>query len=87
MDKPYNKIQELPMMIEKYNDKLVELYEGEAQAIEPTLKNYKTEIIDYLNGFDFADEFRGKYAKKFEELIERLRNAKQFNEILYATAF
>ena len=82
MDKPYNKIHELPMMIEKYNDKLVELYEGEAQAIEPTLKNHKAEVIDYLNGFDFADEFRGKYAKKFDELIDRLRNAKQFKEIL-----
>ncbi|MDY2735840.1 hypothetical protein, partial [Intestinibacter sp.] len=32
--------------------------------------------------FDFADEFRGKYVKKFDELIDRLRNAKQFNEIL-----
>ena len=45
MDKPYKKIHELPMMIEKYNDKLIELYENEAKNIEPILKNHKAEVI------------------------------------------
>ena len=82
MDKPYNKIHELPMMIEKYNYKLIELYENEAKNIEPILKNHKAEVIDYLNQFDFADEFKSEYIKKFDELINKLQNAKQFNEIL-----
>lgn len=82
MDKPYNKIHELPMMIEKYNDKLIELYENEAKNIEPILKNHKAEVIDYLNQFDFRDEFKSEYIKKFDDLINKLQNAKQFNEIL-----
>lgn len=82
MKKPYNKIHELPMLIEKYNDKLVELYENEAQSIEPILKNHKTEVISYLEGFDFVDEFKSKYIDKFNILIEKLRNTKEFNEIL-----
>ena len=82
MDKPYNKIHELPMMIEKYNDKLIELYENEAKNIEPILKNHKAEVIDYLNQFDFGDEFKSEYIKKFDDLINKLQNAKQFNEIL-----
>ena len=82
MDRPYNKIHELPMMIEKYNDKLLELYENEADQIRPILTNHKNEVLNYLEGTDFADELRGKYVRRFDELMERLNSAKQFNEIL-----
>ena len=82
MDKPYNKIHELPMMIESYNEKLLNLYEKEAEVIRPVVEAYKNEVINYLETFDFADELRSKYVNKFNELMERLDNAKQFNDIL-----
>ena len=82
MDKPYNKIHELPMMIENYNEKLLNLYEKEAEVIRPVVETYKDEVINYLESFDFADELRSKYVNKFNELMERLDNAKQFNDIL-----
>lgn len=82
MEKPYRAIHQLPMMIEKYNDKLLELYENEADGIRPTLTNHKNEVLNYLDNTDFADEFRGKYVRKFDELMDKLNLAKQFNEIL-----
>ncbi|MGL6105626.1 BREX system P-loop protein BrxC [Romboutsia sp.] len=82
MDKPYNKIHELPMIIESYNEKLLNLYEKEAEVIRPVVDTYKEEVINYLNNFDFADEYRSMHAKKFNDLMERLDNAKQFNDIL-----
>lgn len=82
MDKPYKKIHELPMIIENYNEKLLDLYEKEAEIIRPVVEAYREEVINYLNAHDFADEFRSVYAKKFNDLMERLDNAKQFNDIL-----
>ena len=82
MDKPYNKIHELPMIIESYNEKLLDLYEREAEEIRPVVEAYKEEVMSYLNTFDFVDEYRGYYLKKFNDLMERLDNAKQFNDIL-----
>ncbi|MCU9807466.1 hypothetical protein LEQ06_04280 [Paraclostridium sp. AKS46] len=82
MDEPYNKIQELPIMIEKYNNKLLDLYEDEAENIRPILETYKNEVMIYLDQFDFAYEFKTIYSNKFSELLEKLNNAKQFNTIL-----
>lgn len=82
MDEPYNKIQELPIMIEKYNNKLLDLYEDEAENIRPILETYKNEVMIYLAQFDFVDEFKTIYLNKFSELLEKLNNAKQFNTIL-----
>lgn len=82
MDKPYNKIYELPMIIENYNEKLLNLYEREAELIRPVVEMYKDEVINHLEIFDFADELKGKYINRFDELMEKLDNAKQFNDIL-----
>ena len=82
MEKPYKKIHELPIMIEQYNEKLLSLYEKEAEIIRPIVKAYEEEVINYLNSYDFADELKGSFTRKFNELIERLDNAKQFNDIL-----
>ena len=35
-----------------------------------------------FRNIDFADELRSKYVNKLNELMERLDNAKQFNDIL-----
>ncbi len=82
MDKPYNKIHELPMIIESYNEKLLDLYEREAELIRPVVEMYKDEVINHLEIFDFIDEIKSKYINRFDELMERLDNAKQFNDIL-----
>ena len=82
LDEPYNKIHELPIMIEKYNDKLLDLYEDEAEDIRPMVETYKDEVLVYLNQFDFASKFKSEYTNKFNNLLEKLNNAKQFNDIL-----
>ena len=51
MDKPYNKIHELPMMIESYNEKLLNLYEKEAEVIRPVVEAYKNEVIKLFRKF------------------------------------
>ncbi|WP_343336882.1 BREX system P-loop protein BrxC [Terrisporobacter petrolearius] len=82
MKEPYRRIHELPMMIEKYNDKLLDLYENEADQIRPTLINHKNEVLSYFEEFDLPEELRGRYIRKFDDLMEKLNLAKQFNEIL-----
>ncbi|MEG1287669.1 MAG: BREX system P-loop protein BrxC [Clostridium sp.] len=77
MKEPYKRIHELPMMIEKYNDKLLDLYENEAEQIRPTLINHKNEVLSYLESFELPEELRGRYIRKFDELMDKLNLAKQ----------
>ncbi len=82
MKEPYRKIHELPMIVEQYNDKLLDLYENEADQIRPTLTNHKNEVLSYFESSDLPQELRGRYIRKFDDLMEKLNLAKQFNEIL-----
>lgn len=82
MENPYKKIHELPMMIDKYNDKLVELYEAEAKKVRPIVKSHQKEVLDYLSSFDFYDEFKTKYFQRFEMLSEELNKVRRFSDIV-----
>lgn len=82
MESPYRKIHELPMIIEKYNYKLVDLYEKESELVRPIIETHRKEVLDYLNKFNFYDEFKSKYSNKFIDLIEELNKARRFSDIL-----
>lgn len=82
MESPYKNIHELPIIIDKYNDKLVELYEEEAKKVRPIIKLHQKEVIDYLSKFDFYDEFKSKYFDKFENLNDELNKVRRFSDIV-----
>ena len=82
MESPYKKIHELPIIIDKYNDKLVELYEEEAKKVRPIIKLHQKEVIDYLSKFDFYDEFKSEYFNRFEDLNNELSSVRRFSDIV-----
>lgn len=82
MESPYKNIHELPIIIDKYNDKLVELYEEEAKKVRPIIKLHQKEVIDYLSKFDFYDEFKSKYFNRFETLNYELNKVRRFSDIV-----
>ncbi|MGL4914534.1 MAG: hypothetical protein ACRC3Y_19100, partial [Romboutsia sp.] len=82
IENPYKKIHELPMIIEKYNDKLVDLYEKEAEQVRPIIETHKKEVLDYLSQFDFYEELKAKYFNKFVSLTDELNEARRFSDIL-----
>ena len=82
MESPYKKIHELPIIIDKYNDKLVELYEEEAKKVRPIIKLHQKEVIDYLSKFDFYEEFKSEYFNRFENLNNELNSVRRFSDIV-----
>ena len=82
MESPYKKIYELPIIIDKYNDKLVELYESEAKKVRPIIKSHQEEVLNYLKQFDFYDEFKSKYFDRFEKLNDELDSVRRFSDIV-----
>ena len=82
MESPYKKIHELPIIIDKYNDKLVELYEEEAKKVRPIIKLHQEEVLNYLRKFDFYDEFKSRYFDKFETLNNELDSVRRFSDIV-----
>lgn len=82
MESPYKKIHELPIIIDKYNDKLVELYEEEAKKVRPIIKLHQKEVIDYLNKFEFYEEFKSEYFNRFENLNNELSSVRRFSDIV-----
>lgn len=82
MDRPYKKIHELPVIIGKYNSKLVDLYELEAKKVRPIIKSHQSEVINYLKRFDFYDEFKSEYFERFENLNNELSSVRRFSDIV-----
>lgn len=82
MESPYKKIHELPIIIDKYNDKLVELYEEEAKKVRPIIKLHQEEVLNYLRKFDFYDEFKSRYFDKFETLNNELDSVRRFSDVV-----
>lgn len=82
MESPYKKIHELPIIIDKYNAKLVELYEEEAKKVRPIIKLHQEEVLNYLRKFDFYDEFKSRYFDKFETLNNELDSVRRFSDIV-----
>lgn len=82
MESPYKKIHELPIIIDKYNDKLVELYEEEAKKVRPIIKSHQEEVLNYLRKFDFYDEFKSIYFDKFENLNNELDSVRRFSDVV-----
>ncbi|MDD6736561.1 MAG: BREX system P-loop protein BrxC, partial [Clostridiales bacterium] len=82
MESPYKNIHELPIIIDKYNDKLVELYEEEAKKVRPIIKSHQEEVLNYLRKFNFYDEFKSRYFDKFENLNEELNSVRRFSDVV-----
>jgi len=78
MKEPYSKIPTIPLLIEKYNNKILSLLEEESVPVLGFIETCKKEVIETLEGYDFKDKFINRIIEDFEKLINRTEQANSF---------
>jgi len=74
---PYSDIYKLPALIDEFVDRHTTLLEKEAEPIRAELKIDRQQVIDILNQKEFADKFKAKFEKEFEELKDKLNHSNE----------
>jgi len=82
MKEPYNRIPQLPTLIEKYNNRVLDLLNKDITPAIEFIKACKDEIIENLKGYDFYNEFEAKINEDFENLTKKTLCSKSFPVIL-----
>lgn len=82
MKDPYNRIPQLPPLIEKYNNRVLNLLNKDITPAIEFIKACKDEVIENLKGYDFYNEFEGKINEDFENLTKKTLCSKSFPVIL-----
>ena len=78
MKEPYLKIPTIPLLIEKYNNKILSLLEEESKPVLEFIENSKREVIEALEESSFKDKFINKVMESFENLTKRTKEANNF---------
>ncbi|MDU7150106.1 MAG: BREX system P-loop protein BrxC [Clostridium sp.] len=78
MKEPYSKIPTIPLLIEKYNNKILSLLEEESVPVLGFIETCKKEVIETLEGYDFKDKFINRIIEDFEKLTNRTEEANSF---------
>lgn len=79
--KPYNKIKDLPVLISRYNDKMLQLLEREAEPVKAQIESAELEVQEELSKYNFKDEFTAKVTNNFNNLYSRVENASNFDTL------
>jgi hypothetical protein len=69
---PFNQIQKLPDMCDKFVKQYGALLEKEAKEMEPIVADDYKKVMDILETKPFPEAFRTKFAARFEELKDKL---------------
>lgn len=78
MKEPYSKIPTIPLLIEKYNNKILSLLEEESVPVLGFIETCKKEVIETLDGYDFKDKFISEIIREFDNLTNRTESANNF---------
>lgn len=78
MPKPYSKIPTIPLLIEKYNNKIIELLEEESVPVKGFIEMCRKEVFETLDGYDFKDKFKDNVIEEFNNLYNRVDGASSF---------
>ncbi|NMM63712.1 BREX system P-loop protein BrxC [Clostridium sp. P21] len=78
MSKPYSKIPGIPLLIEKYNNKILSLLEEESIPVKGFIEMCKKEVFETLDNYDFKDKFNNKIIEEFNNLYARVEGANNF---------
>ncbi|EJO5349026.1 BREX system P-loop protein BrxC [Clostridium botulinum] len=78
MSKPYSKIPTLPLLIEKYDNKILELLEEESIPVKGIIEKCKNEVFETLEEYDFKDKFENRIIEEFNNLYNRVESANSF---------
>ncbi|SUY48140.1 Uncharacterised protein [Clostridium putrefaciens] len=78
MPKPYSRIPTIPLLIEKYNNKIIELLEEESVPVKGFIEMCRKEVFETLDGYDFKDKFKDNVINEFNNLYNRVEGASSF---------
>ena len=78
MEEPYSKIPTIPLLIEKYNNKILSLLEEESVPVLGFIQSCKNEVMETLDLHDFKDKFINRVNEDFGNLIRRTESASSF---------
>lgn len=81
MKEPYNDIPNIPLLIEKYNNKVLELLEGESKPVIEFIKQCKKEVIETLESYELKDKFETNVIEDFNRYIDRSEKADNFTTL------
>ncbi|MBC2425601.1 BREX system P-loop protein BrxC, partial [Clostridium beijerinckii] len=68
----------IPLLIEKYNNKIVSLLEEESIPVKGFVEMCSKEVFETLEGYDFKDKFRDNIIQEFNNLDNRVEGANSF---------
>lgn len=78
MPKPYAKIPNIPLLIEKYNNTIVSLLEEESVPVKGFIEMCKKEVFETLETYEFKNKFEHSITEEFNNLFNRLSSASSF---------
>ncbi len=78
MKEPYSKIPTIPLLIERYNNKILELLEKESIPVLEFIQISKKEVIETLESYDFKNKFLNRIIEEFNNLTNRTEKANNF---------
>ena len=78
MKEPYSKIPTIPLLIEKYNNKILSLLEEESIPVLGFIQTCKKEVIETLETYDFKNKFFNVINEEFNNLTTRTEKANSF---------
>ena len=78
MPKPYSKIPTSPLLIEKYDSKILELLEEESVPVKGFIEICRKEVFETLDGYDFKEKFEKSIIEEFDNLYNRVESANNF---------
>lgn len=81
MKEPYSKIPNIPLLIEKYNNKVLELLEDESKPVIEFIKQSKKEVIETLETYDLKDKFELQVIDDFNRYVDRSEKADNFTTL------
>ena len=78
MKEPYSKIPTIPLLIDKYNNKILSLLEKESIPVLGFIKTCKNEVMETLDIYEFKDKFVNRISEDFGNLTKRTESANNF---------
>lgn len=85
MKEPYNKIPTIPMLRQKYTNKILSLLEEESLPVLESIKTCKREVLETLDLYNLKDKFINDILQDFTGLINRTEKASSFSTLFSMT--
>jgi len=80
--KPYSRIQELPGLIDSFNDRFIGLLQTEIKPVITVVENDRDKVLKELEQYPFKEELTPTFNRRFQDLLDRLKACNNFYEAI-----